>query len=190
MLERCVQHKLPKPEIVNDGEKLEIKWIWHDVMEMKNPPSKDKYDNEFNPEYDDMQQKLCGLSWNLGVDEKKLQVTTALRVPGTLNTRTNTLVRVAVASEENILYRDMMRLLNGEDITPAVITHTTTIALVTMSLFVISATSTRYSMKRASSALSWVTSTWSYTVCNYALTSFSSSLEEVLSRTSRTYRTW
>ncbi len=120
VLERCIQHKLPKPEIVNDGEKLEVKWIWRDVMKRKNPPSKDEFDNEFNPEYDDMQKKLCGIFWDLGVDERKLQVTTALRVPGTLNTRTNTLVQVAVASEENISYRDMMRLLNGEYIDPAV----------------------------------------------------------------------
>lgn len=114
VLERCSQRKLPKPEIVNDGEKLEVKWLWHDVMKRTNAPSKDEFDNEFNPEYDGMQKKLCGLFWDLGVDERKLQVTTALRVPGTLNTRTNILVRVAVASEENISYRDMMRLLNGE----------------------------------------------------------------------------
>ena len=120
VLERCSQRKMPKPEIVNDGEKLEVKWIWHDVMKRKNPPSKDEFDNEFNPEYEAMQKKLCGIFLDLGVDERKLQVTTALRVPGTLNTRTNTLVRVAVASEENISYRDMMRLLNGEYIATAV----------------------------------------------------------------------
>ena len=118
VLERCSQRKLPKPEIVNDGENLEVKWIWHDVMKRTNPPSEDIFDNEFNPDYDAMQKKLFGIFCDLGADHDKLGVTTTLRVPGTLNTRTNTLVRVAVVSEENISYRDMMRLLNVEYIAP------------------------------------------------------------------------
>lgn len=112
---RCEKFNLPKPVIVDTGdncETLELRWLWKNAMkncgERDNP--KIMYPR-FNKKFDDMQDKLFSLFWDLGVDESKLKATSMLRVVGTPNTKTGKITNIFCEADEILTYEEFAQCL-------------------------------------------------------------------------------
>ena len=111
VLEHCRQRGEPAPIIWEDGEELTLVWAldtpYYRAVEEKDryiydPKTDMWYDDEykFNPQWDKVQNWLYEDFRYLGANPKRKHIVTMLRVPGTLNTRTNMPVRILHDSEK------------------------------------------------------------------------------------------
>ena len=111
VLEHCRQREMPAPIIWEDGEELTLVWAldtpYYRAVEEKDryiydPKTDMWYDDEykFNPQWDKVQNWLYEDFRYLGANPKRKHIVTMLRVPGTLNTRTNVPVRILHDSEK------------------------------------------------------------------------------------------
>ena len=110
-LEHCCQRGMPVPIIWEDGEELTLVWAletpYYRAVEendryIYDPKTDMWYDDEykFNPQWDKVQTWLYEDLRYLGANPKRKHILTMLRVPGTLNTRTNMPVRILHDSEK------------------------------------------------------------------------------------------
>ena len=112
---RCQECNLPKPSIIDtgdNGEVLELRWPWSNVLE--NCGERENFNiryPRFNILFDAMQERLFELFWDLGAEEKKLSVTTKLRVVGTPNTKMRNIVRVISEADEILSHEEFRKRL-------------------------------------------------------------------------------
>ncbi len=115
---RCQECNLPKPSIIDtgdNGEVLELRWPWSNILE--NCGEREDFNlsyikfPKFNILFDAMQERLFELFWDLGAEEKKLSVTTKLRVVGTPNTKMGNIVRVVSEADEIISHEEFRKRL-------------------------------------------------------------------------------
>ncbi len=112
---RCQECNLPKPSIIDtwdNCEVLELRWPWSNVLE--NCGERENFNiryPRFNILFDAMQERLFELFWDLGAEEKKLSVTTKLRVVGTPNTKMRNIVRVISEADEILSHEEFRKRL-------------------------------------------------------------------------------
>lgn len=113
---RCEKFNLPKPVIVDtgdNGENLELRWLWKNAMKNCGDRDKNVLYPKFNRKFDNMQDELFRLFWDFGVDEKKLSVTSMLRVVGTPNTKTGKITNVFSDADEILTYEEFAQRLGA-----------------------------------------------------------------------------
>ena len=115
VLKRCKILQLPEPEIIYTADGLQLIWHWKNFMHKINYPN-DFFQYKFNDDWETMQRKLFTIFEDLGADPRKLAITAAFRIPGSINTvqklKTNDrIVRVIHQGQTLSSYAEMQEYL-------------------------------------------------------------------------------